>query len=105
MIYCHNCEEFHEPIAVLVSTGVTAPDGVGEEYWADACSKCGSLEIEEAGECELCEEPCKPTETFCDDCKSEIKKRLVSLLDEYDDCIRGNIQELIADVAGDEEWL
>lgn len=66
MYYCNRCEEF-----------VTCTED-------EKCSRCGTEDIEKAGECGCCGEPIKSNEDYCEECMKVASRYIFELASELE---------------------
>ena len=92
MYRCEECGHFfEEPIEVHddpSADGVSLPQGYYTEWY---CPKCGSDQVDEAGECRSCYQPTASWRILCDDCREE----LADIMNELAKKMRLPLDELV----------
>lgn len=83
MYFCDDCGEIIEyPDKVFEDPSPVGVSLASGYYVTYICPYCGSESVIDAGECEICKEPCDPNERFCPEC-SELADGVVEIAKQY----------------------
>ena len=81
-MYCYECEEFFdEPKAQRELMGECCGQPAYDTFWV--CPECGSHDIEDGHPCDICGEPARKNDRYCECCIGKARRYLNRIVDHF----------------------